>query len=166
MNSDHVDRVHAQWREEMPEAALEGLPILARAGRITRLAAIEIDAALARHGLDPGEFHVLSALRRAGAPYRLRPTEIFRLLMISSGGLTDRLKRLERAGLIRRVDASGDRRSLPVELTAEGLARIDAAFRDDMAVENALVQSLAPAEREALTALLRKLARALEQRAA
>lgn len=163
--ADHVDRIHAQWRREMPDVPLEGAPILARVGRINRLAAKDIDAALARHGLDPGEFYVLSALRRAGPPFRLRPTEIFRTLMISSGGLTDRLNRLERAGLIRRVDAADDKRSLPVELTREGVKRIEAAFREDMAIENALMQSLAPNEREALAALLRKLAAALERNA-
>jgi hypothetical protein len=41
---------------------------------------------LARHGLDSGEFYVLAALRRAGPPYALRPTELFRALMVSSGG--------------------------------------------------------------------------------
>ena len=162
---DHVDRIHAQWREALPDVPLDGAQILARAGRITRTAAIEIDAVFAKHGLDAGEFYVLSALRRAGAPFRLRPTEIFRALMISSGGLTDRLNRLERAGLIRRVDSDADKRSLPVELTAQGRARVEAAFLEDMALENDLVATLSAEEREQLVRLLRKMARALEERA-
>ncbi len=163
--ADHVDRVHAQWRAALPDVALDGAAILARAGRITRTAATEIDAVFAKHGLDAGEFYVLSALRRAGPPHRLRPTEIFRALMISSGGLTDRLNRLERAGFIRRANSDADKRSLPVELTPEGLKRVEAAFREDMALENALVAALSIDEREHLVRLLRKMARALEERA-
>jgi DNA-binding MarR family transcriptional regulator len=147
----------------MPDVAVDGARILARAGRITRAAARRIDAVFARHGLDAGEFYVLSALRRAGAPYRLRPTEIFRSLMISSGGLTDRLSRLERAGLVRRIGSAEDKRSLLVELTAEGRARVERAFREDMALENTLVADLEPQEREQLVRLLRKLSIALER---
>jgi DNA-binding MarR family transcriptional regulator len=160
---DHADVIHAQWRRELPDVPLDGALILARAGRITRAAARKIDQVFARHGLDAGEFYVLSALRRAGAPYRLRPTEIFRSLMISSGGLTDRLNRLERAGLVRRTGSSEDGRSLPVELTEEGRVRVERAFREDMALENALVSGLDRDERKLLVRLLRKLAFALER---
>jgi DNA-binding MarR family transcriptional regulator len=161
---DHADGVHEQWARELPDVSLEGARILARAGRITRAAAREIDAVFARHGLDAGEFYVLSALRRAAPPYRLRPTEIYRSLMISSGGLTDRLNRLERAGLVRRCTAADDKRSLLVELTEEGRARVEQAFREDMALENELVAGLTPAERNDLVRLLRKLALDLERR--
>jgi DNA-binding MarR family transcriptional regulator len=161
--SDQADLVHAQWARELPDVSLEGARILARAGRITRAAARRIDAVFARHGLDAGEFYVLSALRRAGAPYRLRPTEIFRALMISSGGLTDRLNRLERAGLVRRTGAEDDGRSLLVELTPEGRARVERAFREDMTLENELVAGLTAQERDDLVRLLRKLAIALER---
>lgn len=159
---DHADEVHAQWAKALPNVSLDGARILARAGRITRDAARRIDEVFARHGLDAGEFYVLSALRRASAPYQLRPTEIFRALMISSGGLTDRLNRLERAGLIRRLGAADDKRSLLVELTEDGRDRVERAFREDMALENALVESLSADEREHLVRLLRKLAISLE----
>ena len=83
--------------------------------------------------------------------------------MISSGGLTDRLNRLERAGLVRRTGAEDDGRSLLVELTPEGRARVERAFREDMALENELVAGLTAQERDELVRLLRKLAIALER---
>ncbi len=55
--------------------------------------------------------------------------------MISSGGLTDRLNRLTKAGLITRPPSPEDRRSLLVQLTEEGRTRVETAFREDMAVE-------------------------------
>ena len=101
-------------------------------------------------------------MRRSGAPFALRPTELYRAMMISSGGLTDRLDRLAAKGLVRRRESEEDKRSLLVELTAKGRACIEAAFREDMAVENELVAGLTAAERNELARLLEKLAQQME----
>jgi len=159
---DHVDRVHAQWKREMPQVDLDGSRIVERARRISLLSRPAIEAVFARHGIDTGEFDVLATLRRAGPPFALRPTELYRSLMISSGGLTDRLARLEARDLVRRRPSSGDGRSLLVELTAGGRACVEAAFIEDMAVENALVAALNAAERDQLARLLKRLAQHLE----
>ncbi|HLY55641.1 MAG TPA: MarR family transcriptional regulator [Stellaceae bacterium] len=156
--ADHVDLILRQWSRELPDTATDGAAILARARRITLRVRRDIEAVFERHGLDTGQFDVLATLRRAGPPFRLRPTELYRSLMISSGGLTDRLQRLERAGLIRRRADDEDGRSLLVELTDTGRERIEAAFREDMAIENSLVAGLDPEERAALAGLLRRLA--------
>src|SRR5690606_29740810 len=108
-----------------------------------------------------GEFDVIATLLRAGPPYRLRPTELYNSLMISSGGLTDRLARLEKAGLIARRRSKSDRRSLLVGLTAEGRRRAEAAFREDMRLEAELLKALDPAEQRQLSGLLSRLAAAL-----
>ncbi|HSM95705.1 MAG TPA: MarR family transcriptional regulator [Rhizomicrobium sp.] len=162
---DHVARVQAQWRRELPDVDMEGARILGRARRITLLSRVEIEAVFARHGIDTGEFDVIATLRRSGPPYALRPTELFQSLMISSGGLTDRLTRLEKRGLIRRRPSEEDRRSLLVELTAKGRAVAEAALREDMAIENAMVGALTRDERTELIGLLRKLAAGVEARA-
>lgn len=160
--TDHVGRVHALWQKELPEVNLEGSAILARARRITLMVREKVLPVLARHGLDGGEFYVLAALRRAGAPYALRPTELFRSLMVSSGGMTDRLKRLEQRGLVRRWPSAEDKRSMMVELTPEGCRLIEQAWREDMALENEIVASLGSAERQQLAELLEQLARLME----
>src|SRR3954453_23073865 len=98
---DHVDRALAQWSREMPEIEIKGADVLNRARRLTLETRRDIEANFKRHGLDSGEFDVLATLRRSGEPYALRPTELYQSLMISSGGLTARLDRLEAAGLIR-----------------------------------------------------------------
>jgi len=159
---DRVDARRAQWAQELPGVDTIGMAILGRARWITLRARPRIEAVFAAHDLDAGEFDVLATLLRNGPPYRLRPTELFRSLMISSGGLTDRLGRLERAGLVRRTDPEGDARSLPVELTTEGRRRAEAAFREDMAIEAELLRGLSRAEQQELAALLSKLVRALD----
>ena len=162
--SDHVARLRAAWARERPDIDTEGMAILGRARRIALLARGPIEAVFDRFGIDAGEFDVLASLRRAGRPFRLRPTELYRALMISSGGLTDRLARLERRGLVVRAQSSEDRRSVSVELTEAGRQLVEAAFEADMAVERDLLGALSAAERQALAMLLEKLAAEVERR--
>lgn len=160
--TDHIDRLRAQWARELPDLDTRGMEVLGRARRIVLRSRPPIEAVFARHGMDAGEFDVLSTLRRSGAPYALRPTELFRSLMISSGGLTDRLNRLAKSGMITRPPSPGDGRSLLVQLTEKGRTAVEAAFREDMAVEASLLAALGEEDRIALAALLRKLALAME----
>lgn len=161
-DGDRIDHMRGQWTRELADVDTEGMAILGRARRITRLARPPIERVFERHGLDTGEFDVIATLRRSGPPYRLRPTELYRSLMISSGGLTDRLARLAEAGLVERPADPQDGRGRLVELTAKGRAVAEAAFREDMAVEARLIGALTARQRQALAGLLRRLARALE----
>lgn len=156
--TDQVDAIYAAWKREMPDVSTRGAQILARLRRITLKVRPEIEAVFKSFDLDAGEFDVLATLRRAGPPFVRRPTEIYRSLMISSGGLTDRLERLEAKGLVRRTPSPEDARSLLVELTREGRERIEAAFLADMALEDRLVAALSRQEHATLVRLLRKLA--------
>jgi DNA-binding MarR family transcriptional regulator len=160
--ADHIDRLRAQWAKELPDLDTWGMEVLGRARRIVLQSRPPIEAVFARHGLDAGEFDVLSTLRRSGPPWALRPTELYRSLMISSGGLTDRLNRLTKAGMITRPPSPGDGRSLLVQLTEKGRTTVEAAFREDMAVEARLLAALDDADRTALADLLRKLALGME----
>ena len=160
--ADHIDRLQAQWTRELPDLDTRGMEVLGRARRIVLQSRPPIEAVFARHGLDAGEFDVLSTLRRSGPPYALRPTELYRSLMISSGGLTDRLNRLAKSGMITRPPSPEDGRSLLVQLTDRGRTAVETAFREDMAVEAAILAPLDDAERRALADLLRKLALSME----
>lgn len=159
---DRIDTRRAQWAVELPDVDTVGMAILGRARLIATHARPAIEAVFAEHGLDTGEFDVVATLLRSGPPYRLRPTELYRSLMISSGGLTDRLKRLTKAGLVRRPPDEADGRGLLVELTPEGRRVAEAAFRRDMAVEARMLEVLDDEDRASLAILLRKLARSLE----
>lgn len=160
--TDHVARLIEQRRRVSPGVPLDGMEILGRARRLTLLSRPMIEAVFSRHGIDAGAFDVLATLHRAGPPYTLRPTEIFQDLMISSGGMTDRLRRLEEADLISRADCPDDRRSMLVKLTRKGRTLIERAFAEDMAVEREMLEPLDEAEREALARLLGKLLAGIE----
>jgi DNA-binding MarR family transcriptional regulator len=160
---DHVDRLRALWAEELPDLDTTPMSILGRIYRISNLVRPSIEATFSEFDLDRGEFDVIATIRRAGPPYRMIPTELYSLLMISSGGLTHRLDRLEKSGLIRRERSAGDKRSFEVALTEDGIRRAEAAFREDMKRELGHLEGLDEDERRALAALLRKLAGSLER---
>lgn len=154
---DHVDRLRGQWARELPDLDTEPMAILGRAMRVANMVRPSIEATFAAFDLDRGEFDVIAMLRRSGPPYRLTPTDMYTSLMISSGGLTHRLDRLEKAGLIRREKSPHDGRSMLVALTDRGIALSERAFRTDMASELRFLDVLDSEERKALAGLLRKL---------
>jgi len=154
---DHVDLILEQWKRELPELDRAPMGVLGRISRLSELADREFEAVFSQYGLTGGEFDVLASLRRDGPPFRLTPTEISRALMVSSGGMTKRLKRLESTGLVRRIPSPEDRRSSEVALTAKGRRLVEDAVRAHVENEERLLTGLDAQDREELAALLRKL---------
>ena len=161
--ADHVDRVLAQWAAVRPELDTAPAAIVARLGRVAAYLDAAVNARLADHGLTRGSWDVLASLRRAGPPYRLSPTQLYRALMRSSGAMTHRLARLERAGLVRRVPDPHDGRGMLVELTRKGVALVDRVAPVHLDNEGALLEGLSEDEREKLADVLRKLLRGFER---
>lgn len=84
--------------------------------------------------------------------------------MVSSGGMTNRLDRLEKAGLITRLPDPSDRRGTLVCLTDEGRRLVDEVVTTHVENEHRLLDPLDRSEREALAGLLRKLLSTFENR--
>src|SRR3954464_7727933 len=114
---DAIDRMIAQWRRERPDLDLDAMAIFGRLGRLTAHLGPAIDRAFAASGLQRGEYDVLAALRRSGEPFSLTPSTLSDTLMLSRAGMTNRLDRLESAGLIARRHNQQDRRSMHIDLT-------------------------------------------------
>jgi len=155
---DRADIAVEQWARERPELPALPMAVFGRladaAERVTR---DHMDPLFAQSGLQRGEFDVLATLRRSGAPYRLSPTQLYGALMISSGGMTNRLDRLENAGLVERHPDPGDRRGKLIALTENGERVVDETIARHVANEERLLTVLTAAEQEQLNALLRKL---------
>jgi DNA-binding MarR family transcriptional regulator len=159
---DRIDRILAQWKRERPD--LELLP-MGLIGRIQRAAAAlrpRLDATHDVSGLQGESFDVLASLRRAGTPYQLSPTQLYREMMLTSGAMTNRIDRLEEAGLVVRRPDPNDRRGMLVRLAPKGKALIDAATTKHVANEERLLSALSIREQQQLTELLRKLLVALD----
>jgi DNA-binding MarR family transcriptional regulator len=160
---DHVAEILDAWHAELPGLDVSPVAVFGRITRIDRYQAAAMRAVYRRHRLDAGEYDVLAALRRSGSSHRLTPTELYRSVLVTSATMTERLDRLERRSLIRRVPAARDRRSILVELTAQGRELFDRACADLLSAEAALLEGLSAADRSALAALLTKLAALLER---
>jgi DNA-binding MarR family transcriptional regulator len=159
---DHLDDILVQWRRERPDLNLAPLGLMGRLLRTAHLADDAFAEGLAEYGLRPGWFDLLAALRRAGAPYELNPTELMRATMISSGGMTKRLDRLAEANLVERRPDPADRRGTLVRLTPRGVATIDDAVETHIENEDRVLRSLNASERRTLDGLLRTLLDGLE----
>ena len=155
---DRADVAIKQWAAERPD--LPSLP-MALLGRLSeaaeRIMRDHLNPLFADAGLQPGEFDVLATLRRSGDPYMLSPTRLYEAAMISSGGMTNRLDRLETAGLIERRPDPDDRRGKLIALTKAGRRVIDETITRHVANEQRLLSALTTAEQEKLNALLKKL---------
>ena len=162
MTHDLTDRVLGGWTSARQELEVEALQVTARLSRIGPLLARRQEAVFGEFGLGRGEVGALSALRIAGPPHRLSPTRLGKGLMLSSAGVTSRIDRLERRGLVRRLPDPDDRRGVIVELTDKGLEVVDAAVAALAKSDRELLERLTSEEIGQLEVLLRKFLSALE----
>ena len=153
---DGVDRIIEQWAHERPDLDTTAMAVFGRVFRLAKVAGDEVERAYARFGIGRPEFDVLATLRRSGAPYQLSPGALAGSMMLSSGGTTARLDRLEKAGLVERIPSPTDRRSVLVRLTDRGREIIDDAVGAGLAEQRRLLGHLPPATVEQLAALLRE----------
>ena len=111
----------------------------------------------ARYGLQQGEFDALATLRRSGAPEGLTPTALFEAAMMSSGGMTARIDRLEKAGLVARGPHPTDRRATLVRLTDKGFDLIETIMPEHEEAARDILAPLSLDEQKTLNALLARL---------
>lgn len=160
MTSEHrdsVQRMLSEWGHERPD--LDASPIAVQ-GRIMRLSAHllrQTENWLGPLGLSWEAFSLIVTLRRSGKPYELRPTDLLRESLLTSGAITNRIDRVERMGLVERRPDVDDRRSFIIRLTPAGKRLADRAIASHFAAVDDLLDVLALPEREQLARLLSKL---------
>lgn len=156
-DTDGVDAILEQWRRERPDLDPSPIGVIGRISRLSREIERRLEPVYAAGGLEPGWYDVLATLRRAGPPYRLRPTDFAAALMLTSSGTTKRLDRLEAAGYVTREPDPGDRRGVLITLTSQGRTLVDSAAAKHLANERRILSGLSAAEQRQLASLLRKL---------
>jgi DNA-binding MarR family transcriptional regulator len=154
---DRVDRVEDGWRQERPDIDVSSVGVVTRIWRIGRHLDRHRKERLDAFGTDRGALDILAMLRRAGPPYRRTAGELQHSALITSGGMSQRLERLEDAGLVTRHMHPEDRRKVEVELTPHGMALVDDVTGDLMANESKLLDVLDASEQAELRRLLKKL---------
>jgi DNA-binding MarR family transcriptional regulator len=155
--ADEVDELVQAWRRERDDLDLAPVEVFSRISRLARLLDLARREAFTAQDIEPWEFDVLAALRRAGKPYQLSPGQLLRETMVTSGTMTNRIDRLTERDLVDRSPDPSDRRGVLVGLTAAGKRAVDGAFETLLDRERDLLAELSATERRDLAALLKRL---------
>lgn len=156
MATDLIDEMNAAWRRERPELDPAPLEVVGRVIVLAQQLERSVEEALAGHHLSLGQFDILATLRRQGPRGRLTPTQLMKSVMLSSGGMTNRLDRLEQAELVERLPDAEDRRGVVVALTEKGRKLIDEATKTRFAEAKRSLPKMEAGELKQLAGLLRK----------
>jgi DNA-binding MarR family transcriptional regulator len=155
LDRDRIDFVLEQWGTRRPDVDLSSLGVLGRIYRIARHVERTIDQKLARFGIDGADLEILEALERSGPHGRLSPTDLSDAVMMTSGGMSGRLDRLRRAGLVERQPDPDDRRGIQVVLTSKGRETVQRVLPLHAEAARECLHSLGPENLASLEELLR-----------
>jgi DNA-binding MarR family transcriptional regulator len=162
---DHIDRWLEEVHDQLPTLDLRVEGIVDRMAGISRRIKRMLDETLDEFDLSSGEWHALGSLSRA-AGGRRTAGELAPKMELSSAAMTNRLDRLEKAGLVRRIPDERDRRAVQIEVTDEGRALYERTVDAQAAKEAIVAEALSVKQQDDLNALLRKLMLAFERREA
>jgi DNA-binding MarR family transcriptional regulator len=157
---DRLDEKLEVWKREIPNLDVPTEGIVERIQTLAKYFDRSMDETLAEQELDRRAYWLIGHLRFFGPPYRRSPGQLGEELHLSSGAMTNRLDRLEAAGLIRRLPDPNDRRGVLVEPTKAGHAAWEAIVGAQAQREALIASALSAAEKEQLHALLRRLVHA------
>jgi DNA-binding MarR family transcriptional regulator len=157
MSGDKVDQLIESWQRELPSVLYPTTELTKR----VMLLANELDQAtrqvLRTLGLTTAEFDVLVSLRRSGTPYRMKPSDLSRSLLLSSGGTSNVTNQLVSRGLVVREPDPEDGRGTQIRLTKEGVEAAERAVQASAAAHDELWSGLPPETVETAAAALRAL---------
>jgi DNA-binding MarR family transcriptional regulator len=154
---DRLDERLDVWKREIPDLDVVTEGIVERIQILAKYFDRSMDETLAEFGLDRRAYWVMINLRYAGPPYRLSPGRLAEAMRLSSGAMTNRLDRLEAAGLIRRLPDPHDRRGTLIEPTEAGHAAWDRCMGAQARREALITSALSDQEKVVLHSLLRGL---------
>lgn len=154
--TDRVDNILREWQQRRADLDTSALAVVSRILRAARHLQAELDSIASSYGLShQGDLDALTELYRADPDRGLAPTELADALLLTGGGMTVRLHRLQKAGLINRHPNPQDRRGVLVRLTPTGVQLVEHALPTVLDTQDQSIGSLQASEREQLADLLR-----------
>jgi len=159
---DLIDALLDDWDFQRADPETEPMGITLRVQTLAKMFNDLASIRLQEFDLQWWQYDVLSALRRQGEPYRMAASELAAAGMLTSGAMTNRIDRLEQAGLVQRVKDDRDRRRVLVQLTREGLRLVERASEARFETATAALAGLKDRDQRQLNRLLRLLLLSLE----
>jgi DNA-binding MarR family transcriptional regulator len=126
--SDVVDLTMNAWASAFADTDLQPFEIALRIHRLNLMAAAQIDIMLRPLNIGSGDADVLARLYESGRPYVLTPGQLTTQCFVTTGAMTGRIDRLEKAKVVVRLKSESDRRSVRVQLTKRGVDHAKAIF--------------------------------------
>ena len=153
----------ARMKKEWPEIATDGTGAVLGLIRLNDILMDSSNKVLTQFGLTQAAFEVLTTLRSYPKPRRLTPTELYKSILITSGGMTKVLNQLESDGLIERLENAADKRSQFVNLTPSGEKMAERSMKAIMENDQKILgTSLSKSEIKTLKSLLLQVLNGLE----
>ncbi|MGW7573122.1 MarR family winged helix-turn-helix transcriptional regulator [Streptomyces sp. NPDC054765] len=153
---DPVEVLLSVWRSELPDVLRPTTELSKRISRLAGALEAATRGVLPELGLTVAEFDILVALRRAGEPYRMKPNELVRALLLSSGGISNVVNHLAGRGLVLREPSPDDGRSTMIRLTPDGKRTAERAVRAHADAHEAVFAESSPTAVDAATRALRE----------
>ncbi len=154
---DRLDRLSAEWSEQRSDMDITPWQVWGRITRINDIFLQRLNDLLTRHGLNYTELQILGALIVSGPPYESKPNAISRHYLLTSGGMTNALTRMERKGLVTRRRDANDRRGVIVSVTDLGLEKFNHVITKENAIEHRMLAGISQEERTVVATILRKI---------
>jgi DNA-binding MarR family transcriptional regulator len=156
--TDRVDKIINEWRDHRAHLDPSALAVVSRVLRASHHLQATLDRIAAAYGLShQGDLEVLAELYRADTEHGLTPTELAEAGLLTAGGMTARLHRLEKAGLIKRHPNPRDGRGVLVRLTELGIELAEHALPVLFDAQANSIRALSPDQCSELANLLRTL---------
>jgi DNA-binding MarR family transcriptional regulator len=137
-----IDETIQTWAEQRPDLDFASMSLSLKLTSVVRAVSYEIARQLEETGINLGEFDVLATLRRHGHGAKLTPKEIAAATFVTPSGLTSRLARLEKIGLITRQADPSDGRGALIKITAAGKRLADQGIEIVVAIEDRFINEL------------------------
>ncbi len=155
--SEDVDQIVQGWEEQRPDFDAQPLAVFSRLLRLSRHIELARRNIFSNHGLETWEFEMLSALRREVGSYTLTAGQLMQDTLVSSGTITNRIKRMQEHGLVKRTRDVEDRRVVYVQATEKGLATVDSAMAALLAVQHRMLENVSAEHRKQVVDFLQQL---------
>jgi DNA-binding MarR family transcriptional regulator len=159
-----IDETIQTWTEQRPDLDFASMSLSLKLNSIVRVVSEEIASQLGGIGINLGEFDVLATLRRHGRGAKLTPKEIAAATFVTPSGLTSRLARLEKMGLISRQADPSDGRGALIKITAAGKRVADRGIEIVVATQDRYMNELSTQMKKGLDQSMTRMIKTLDER--
>ena len=160
---DRLDRLSRAWSKQRPKMDLSPWQVWGRITWLNDIFLSRLSHLLNQHDLNFKELQTLGALIVGGPPYEANPNKISQHNLLTSGGMTNALTRMEKKGLITRRKDPKDGRAVIVTVTNKGLEAFNDVIVKENSIEHKLLDGVSDEERKAVAVVLRKVLRNIDQ---